>query len=109
MGGGEGFASQVCYPVTELVVTRRDKAALFSVKGMTDGKNCLTSVTVCGKVQGNQAIPQEEGVAPFLGPQLYPIDYGRLHCKPGPGLCRSLQATYVQDWGPLQCICQCPL
>ena len=36
MGGSEGLASQVCYPVTEIVVTRRDKAALFSVKGVTD-------------------------------------------------------------------------
>ena len=109
MGGGKGLAIQVCYTVTEIVVTRRDEAALFSVKGVTDGKLCLTSVTIRGKVRGIQAIIQEEGVAPFLGPQIRPIDCGRLHCKPGPGLCRSLQATYVQDWGPLQCICQCLL
>ena len=74
MGGGEGFAIQVCYPVTEIVVMRCDKAALFTVKGVTNGKLCLTSVTVRGKVRGIQAIPQEEGVAPFLAPQLRPID-----------------------------------
>ena len=29
----EGFSGQVCYPLTELVVTLRDEAALFTVKG----------------------------------------------------------------------------
>ena len=32
MGESEGLASKVCYPVTELVVTRHDKAAIFAVK-----------------------------------------------------------------------------
>ena len=32
----EGLVGQVCYPVTELIVTRRDEAALFTVKGVTD-------------------------------------------------------------------------
>ena len=36
VGGGEGFACQICYPITELVVTRREEAALFAVKGVTD-------------------------------------------------------------------------
>ena len=99
MGGGESFASQVCYPVTELVVTRRDEAVLFTVKGVTDGKLCLTSVTECWKVRGLQAIPQEEGVTTFLGPQILPIDCGRLHYKPGPGICRSSQPMFVQDRG----------
>ena len=108
-GGGEGFASQVCYPVTDLVITRREEAALFTVKGVTDGELWLTSVTVRGKVRGIQAIPQEEGVASFLGPHLRPIDCGWLHCKPGPGLYRSLQATCVQDQGFLQCGRQCLL
>ena len=103
MGGGEGFASQACYPITDLIVTRRDEAALFTVKGVNDGIFSLTSVTVCGKVRGLQAIPQEEGVAPFLGPQIRHIDCGRLHCSPGPGLCRSSQATCVQDRVSLQC------
>ena len=66
--GGEGLSIQICYSVTELVVTRRDKATFFEVKGVTDRKLGLTSVTVRGKVQGLQAMPQEEGVAPFLGP-----------------------------------------
>ena len=75
MGGGEGFASQVCYPVKELVVLRRYEDALLTVKGVTDGKLCLSSVTLRGKFRGIQAIPQEEGVAPFLVPQLRPIDF----------------------------------
>ena len=48
MGGGEGFPSQVCYPVTELIVTRRDEAALFTVKGVTDQKLGLVAITVYG-------------------------------------------------------------
>ena len=66
MGGGEGFAFQVCYPVLELVVTRRDESALLAVKGVTDGKLGLSAITVCWEVQGIEAIPQEEGVTPFL-------------------------------------------
>ena len=103
MGGGEGLSSQVCYPVTELVLTRRDEAALFTVKGVTDGKLLLTSVTVRGKVRRIQAIPQEEGVAPFLGPQLRPIDCGRLHCMPGLGLTCMSPVTSDKDREPLQC------
>ena len=32
----EGLAGQVFYPVTELIVTRHDKAAIFTVNGVTD-------------------------------------------------------------------------
>ena len=52
MGGGEGFACQVCYPVTEHVVMRRDVAALFAVKGVTDGELGLAATAVCWDVQG---------------------------------------------------------
>ena len=93
----------------ELVVARYYKAELFAVKGLTDQKLGLTSVTVRGKVWGIQAIPQEEDVAPFLGPQLCPIYCGRQHYMPGPGLCSSSQATCVQDRVPLQCGRQCLL
>ena len=89
MGGFEGLASQVCYPVTELVVTRRDEAALFAVKGMTDREPSLSPVTVLEKIWGLHPIPQKEGIAPFLGLQIRPVDCGRQHCEPGPGLCRS--------------------
>ena len=66
MEGGEGFACQVCYTVTELVVTRRDKATLFSVKGVTDGELGLAVITVCWEVRRIEAITQEDGVTPFL-------------------------------------------
>ena len=56
MGGGEGFANQVYYPVTELVVTRRDEAALFEVKGVNDGELGLAAIVVCWQVQGLDAI-----------------------------------------------------
>ena len=50
VGGIEGLAGQFCYPVTEIVVTRCDEAALFAVKVVTDQKLCLAPVTVLGKV-----------------------------------------------------------
>ena len=75
----EGLAGQVWYPVTELVVTSRDKATLFTVKGVTDGKPRLTPFAILRKVWGIQPISQEEGVPPFLGPQLRPVDCGRQH------------------------------
>ena len=102
-GGGEGLANQICYPVTELIVTRRGKAALFSAKGLTDQEPSLTPVTILGKVWGFQAIPQKESIVPFLGPHLRTVDCGRQHHEPGPSLFRSLQATCVQYQPPLQC------
>ena len=42
----EGLAGQVCYPVTELIVTRLDEAALFTVKGVTDFEPCLTPIAM---------------------------------------------------------------
>ena len=95
MGRSEGFPGQVCYPVTELVVTRRDEAALFAVKGLTDGELVLAEITVCWEVQELEAIPQEEGVTFSLCPQIRPIDCGRLQCHPSPCLCRSSQLTRV--------------
>ena len=56
----EGLAGQVCYPVTEIVVTRRDEASIFAVKGVTDREPCLAPVTIIWKVWGLQPIPQEE-------------------------------------------------
>ena len=103
MRWSEGLAGQVCYHVTELVVTRRDKAALFTVKGVTDGKPRLAPVTILRKFWGLHTIPQEEGVTPFLPPQLRPVDCGRQHHEPGPGLCRSLHSTCLHYRGPLQC------
>ena len=74
---------------------RRDKAAPFAVKGMTHQELGLAAVAVCREVLGLEAIPQEEGVMQFLCPHIYPIYCGRLHCQPGPGLCRLSQLTCV--------------
>ena len=68
-------------------MTRRDEATLLPVKVVTDHELGLAYVAVCGEVWGIEAIPQEEGITPFLCPQIRPIDCGRLHCQPGPGLC----------------------
>ena len=46
------FSIQVHKPVTELVATRRDKAASLSVNGMTYGKIGVASVAVMGGVWG---------------------------------------------------------
>ena len=65
MRWSEGLAGQVCYPVTELVVTRRDKATLFTVKGVTDGKPRLTVMpsTVNGTELGAFRRVREIGLA----------------------------------------------
>ena len=52
MRGGESFAGQVCGPVTELVVMRRDKAAPLTLKGMADGKSGVAAVTIMRGVWG---------------------------------------------------------
>ena len=86
VGGSEGLAGQVCYPVTELVVTRRDEAVNFAVKGVTDQEPCLAPVTVLGKVWEIQDIPQKEGITTLLGPHIRPVDCRCQHRDPGPGL-----------------------
>ena len=43
---GESFAGQFRDPVTELVVTRRDKAAPLAIKGMADGESDVAAVAV---------------------------------------------------------------
>ena len=99
----EGLAGQVCYPVTELIVTRRDEDALFTVKGVTDSESCFASIAMRWEVWRLQPIPQEEGVTPLLVPQLCAIHCGRQHRDPGPSLCRPSHSTCLQDRGPLQC------
>ena len=61
----------------ELIVTRQDKAAFFTVKGVTDSESCFASITMGWEVQGIQPIPQEEGVTSLQGPQLCAIEFGR--------------------------------
>ena len=36
VGGGEGFSSQVCNPVPDIIVTRCEEAAPLAVKGVAD-------------------------------------------------------------------------
>ena len=52
MGGGEGFACQVCNPITKLIVMLRDEASPLTVKGVADRELGVEAVTVCGKVWG---------------------------------------------------------
>ena len=44
----KGFSGQVRDPVTELIVTRCDKAALLLVKGMADEEVGVAAVPVFG-------------------------------------------------------------
>ena len=46
MIGGESFSLQIRYPVTYLVVTRRDKSAPITVKGMIDREGVFASVAI---------------------------------------------------------------
>ena len=48
----KGFSSQVRKPVTELIVTRRDKADPLAVKGMAYGEIGVAAVTLFGEVWG---------------------------------------------------------
>ena len=50
MRGGENFAVQVCDSVTELVVTRREKAAPLAVKVMAYVKSGVAGVSVMKEV-----------------------------------------------------------
>ena len=52
MRGGEIFYGQVRNPVAELVVTRREKVAPLTVKGMEDIKGSVSAVAVVREVWG---------------------------------------------------------
>ena len=89
--GGESFSGRVCDPVMMIVVTRREKVAPLTVKGITDGKSGVTAVTVMREVWELYAISQEEVISPFLHTQFRPIYCGRLH----PQLCPCLRRSSV--------------
>ena len=50
--GIEGFSGQVCDPVLERIMTRRDKAALLTVDVVENFKFRVAAVTVFGEVWG---------------------------------------------------------
>ena len=52
MRGGEIFTGQVRDPVTELFVTRREKAATLAVKVMADGKSVVVAIALMMYVWG---------------------------------------------------------
>ena len=60
MRGGEGLARKVGNPITELVVTRRDKASLLAVNGVSDGKCRPTYIEMVRQVIRIYAIAQED-------------------------------------------------
>ena len=49
---GEIFPGQVRYPVTELVVTRRDKADPLTVNSIAYRKGDVAAIAVTGEVWG---------------------------------------------------------
>ena len=50
MRGDEIFSGQVRDPVTELIVTRRDKSAPLTVKGVENGKVDVAAAAIMGEV-----------------------------------------------------------
>ena len=50
--GSEGFASQVCNPVPELIMTCCNESAPLTVKGVANGKFGVAVVVVFGGVWG---------------------------------------------------------
>ena len=99
MREGKSFSGQVRDPVTELVVTRRDKAAWISVKSTTDEKIGFAAVEVMTEVWGIYAIYQEEGISPFLHTQSVPFTVDRFTISHDPVFvaCCSLQAPWTVD------------
>ena len=93
MSGGERTARQICDPVTELIVARRDEAIPLAVEGEADEKPGVAAVAVLGEVWGIDAIAQEGGISSFLRAQLRPVYCQRLHRQPGPSFRRPLQLT----------------
>ena len=70
---GESFSGLVCDPITELVVTRHEKADPLAVKGMVFGEIGVAAVLVMREVLGLWSISQEEGISPFLRSQFRPV------------------------------------
>ena len=52
MRAGEIFSSQVCDPVTKLVVTLRDKSFPLTVKGISDIEGGVAAVAVVREFWG---------------------------------------------------------
>ena len=52
MSWGKGFAGQVRNPTMDLILTRRDKAAPISVKGMENGEGGVVDVAEFREVWG---------------------------------------------------------
>ena len=50
--GGEVFDGQVCDPIPEIVMIRRDESAPLAIEGVTNGEFGVASVTVIGEVWG---------------------------------------------------------
>ena len=50
MRGGERFAVQIRNPIAELVVTLRDNAVPFTVKGVANRKVGVSAVAIMGEV-----------------------------------------------------------
>ena len=50
MRRGESFSGQVCDPIPELIMTRRDKASPLTIEDVTNGGFCVAAVTLIGGV-----------------------------------------------------------
>ena len=66
--GGEGLSCKVVDPITEIIVTRRDKTALIAVQVMEDYEGRPTAIKMRREVGWLDAVAQEEGSPPILRP-----------------------------------------
>ena len=69
----EGLAGQVYYPVTELIGTLCDEAALFTVKGLTDGNFCVAAITVRWEVRGSSPYRRKRASLHSSAPSSVPL------------------------------------
>ena len=77
MCGHEGLTGKVFHPVTYIVMTRHDEAALLAVKGMGGEETDTTSIAVLVQFQSFNATSQELVIPHFLCSNIFTVDFGR--------------------------------
>ena len=99
MQRGGGFACEVSDPITELIVTNRDEAALLAIQGVINEKLGVAAVAVIWEACKLYDVVQKEGVTPLLIPHLRSIHCGRKNSDPGPRLGSPYQPMGIQCRG----------
>ena len=73
MRGGKGFSYNVGDPIMYIVMISLYEDALLAIQIMTDVECCIASITVGRDVWEIYSVEYQEGILPFLRPQLSPV------------------------------------